>query len=327
MHNKPLISICIPTYNSALFLSQTLDSIAAQTYKNIEVIISDNASSDDTCLIAQTYCDIHGWELFKNETNIGAGNNFNKLIDLANGKYVAIYHADDIYDPTIVEKSLHAFQQSENIGLVGTMGSAMDKDSNLLFNFQFSEELSPTKQELDYSDIFNGILSSKNNKIFFITPSIMVQKECYRRLGNFEIHGKYKSAGDYEMWLRIANHYKIFIIDEKLIRYRIHAAQGSEMEIRQNIEIPDIIVVMEDYLHYVKNSNIKIKFILWKERFMILTALKQNSVGLYSKSSETLSSVHAQQFLVIKYTLRIINLLRIRLSLEFLRKLYRAVSK
>lgn len=106
MKEKTKVSICIPTYNSVKFLHLMLDSIVEQTYKNIEVIISDNASTDNTVAFAQEYCDKYKWNFYQNEVNIGAGANFNKLIELTTGDYIAIYHADDVYHPTIVEESI-----------------------------------------------------------------------------------------------------------------------------------------------------------------------------------------------------------------------------
>ena len=97
MNNKnPKVTIGIPTYNSEGYLRMSLDSIANQTYKDIEVIISDNHSSDHTCEIAQEYVERYGWTLNVNAKNIGAADNFNKLIELSHGEFVAIYHADDI---------------------------------------------------------------------------------------------------------------------------------------------------------------------------------------------------------------------------------------
>src|SRR3990170_7727880 len=110
-NNKSLVSICIPTYNSARYLRQCLDSIASQTYKNVEVIISDNASTDDTVSIINEYMNKYGFKLNINPVNIGACANFNKLISLARGKYIAIYHADDVYEQTIVEESVRVLDE------------------------------------------------------------------------------------------------------------------------------------------------------------------------------------------------------------------------
>lgn len=90
----PLVSICIPTYNRSLFLKEAIASALATDYPNIEVVVSDNASTDDTCQVVQSFND-ERIKYFKNETNIGAFGNFRKVLyEYAKGEY-AIYLADD----------------------------------------------------------------------------------------------------------------------------------------------------------------------------------------------------------------------------------------
>lgn len=327
LNQLPLISICIPTYNSTLFLAQTLESIAAQTYKNIEVIISDNASTDETPDIIKTYCERYGWTFYHNEVNIGAGNNFNRLIELAHGEYIAIYHADDIYEPTIVEKSVHAFQQSQNIGLVGTIGIAINDINQFIYPFHFPTCFESNQYLLGFDDVINGILSNNNYEILLITPSIMVRKECYRSLGTFKINERYKSAGDYEMWLRIANSYQICIINEQLIQYRIHAGQGSETEIRQNLEINDIIIVMGDYIQKTSDPQLQRKHNKWRDKLLMRTALKQNAVSLYDKSNTTLNEITEIKYLLPKKFLNLFNNVKVSIPFGYLKILYRTLRK
>lgn len=323
----PLVTLCIPTFNSSSFLSQTLDSIAAQTYKNIEVIISDNASTDETPDIIQAYCDRYGWSFYRNEVNIGAGNNFNKLLELAHGEYIAIYHADDIYDPTIVEKCVDAFQQSDNVGLVGTMGTVINNLNQFIYSFHFPTCFESNQSLLGFNDVLNGILSSNNHEILLITPSIMARKECYQRLGTFQINERYKSAGDYEMWLRIANSYQVYIINEQLIHYRIHSGQGSETEIRQNIEILDIIIVMSDYIQKSSDPKLLRKYSNWRDKLLIRTALKQNAVSLYDKSNTTLNEIAEIKYLFPKLFLNLCNNVKVSIPFGYLKTLYQIFRK
>lgn len=324
--NDPLVSICIPTYNSASYLAQSLDSIVSQTYHNIEVIISDNASTDETPEIINNYCNRYGWTFYKNEINIGAGNNFNKLVELANGEYIAIYHADDIYDPTIVEKSVSIFE-TNNVGLVGTMGDVINSSNQTLHPFQLPKCLESHKEILFFDDVIDSVLSSNTQEILLITPSIMVKKECYTKLGNFQINKRYKSAGDYEMWLRIAYHYPIHIINKPLIQYRIHSGQGSEMEIRQNLEINDIVIVMDDYIKKITDITLRKKFHKWKDKLLIRTALKQNAASLYTKSNTTLKEINKIKYFIPKIFLIFLNTLKVSLPYAYLKTFYQKLQE
>ncbi len=100
----PRVSICIPTYNSERFLATTLESLAAQTRKPDEVLISDNASTDATCAIVRRYRDkgILSIRLIEQTQNVGAINNWNNLLSEAQGELVALYHSDDLYAPEMI---------------------------------------------------------------------------------------------------------------------------------------------------------------------------------------------------------------------------------
>jgi glycosyltransferase involved in cell wall biosynthesis len=307
--NSSLVSICIPTYNSERYIRQCLDSIVAQTYKNVEVIISDNASTDDTLSIVSEFVNRNGYKLNINSVNIGAGANFNKVLSLSNGEYVSIYHADDVYENTIVEESVRVLDNDETVGLVGTMGIVIDKEGNYLHDLKLHEEVKKLNKNIfDFDEALWG--ATKN---IFVTPSIMVRKKVYDELGTFEIH-KYKSAVDYEMWLRIATKYKVAIIDKKLINYRVHENQGSEHEVRKNIEIPDIISVLKEYRHYLSNDLLKKYCNDIINKWLIKAAKKQNYFGYYEKSNVTLSLVESNRYYLLKVIFRVLNLLKISLK-------------
>ncbi|MEI8672067.1 glycosyltransferase family 2 protein [Vibrio sp. SA48] len=114
---KPLVTICIPTYNAASYIKETLSSIRKQTYSNIEIIIGDNASNDNTEQIVRAYIDAHklGISYYKNDENLGYSGNCNKLINMANGEFVAIYHSDDVYNPNIVKEQVELLVGNEDL--------------------------------------------------------------------------------------------------------------------------------------------------------------------------------------------------------------------
>lgn len=103
MNQKPLISIAMATYNGEKFLREQLDSIYAQSYKNIEVIVTDDSSSDDTVSILKEYHQKNGLKYFINEENLGYLKNFEKAISLCSGDYIALSDQDDIWLPHKLE--------------------------------------------------------------------------------------------------------------------------------------------------------------------------------------------------------------------------------
>jgi glycosyltransferase involved in cell wall biosynthesis len=273
------------------------------------VIISDNASTDSTVAIVQEYVNQYGFKLYQSPHNLGMGGNFNKLISLAHGKYIAIYHSDDVYDTTIVEESVKVLDGDETIGLAGTMGNIMDEEGTLFSSFRLPNHLRKLNKTIyNFDEALSGIVK---RGWFFVTPSIMVRKKLYDELGVFELKG-YRSAVDYELWLKIANKYKVAIIDKNLINYRVHKNQVTEREVRKNPEVADIVSVIKKYKELTMNKTVK----KWCENCInaniITAARRQNYYGLFDKSNETLNILKSNQisFLLQKYGIRLFNFLK-----------------
>jgi len=114
--NNPLVTIGIPVFNGEKFLKKRVDSILNQTYKNFEIIISDNASTDNTSKICQSVINKEkNIQYHVQKKNIGYVNNFNYLIKKAKGKYFTIAAVDDIWEPSFLEKNVDILQSNNKI--------------------------------------------------------------------------------------------------------------------------------------------------------------------------------------------------------------------
>lgn len=310
----PLVSICVPTYNSSRYLRQTLDSLVSQSYGNLEVIISDNASQDDSVEIAQEYSRRYGFRVLVNETNSGPFQNWNKLIDEARGEYVALYHSDDVYGPDIVTKSVGLLESDPELGLVGSLAAIVDENGVQL---SVTELPSVTVPEGRYrlADAFRAVLRSGGNRYFLVTPSVMVRRRLYQELGGFDTSGRFGSAGDYEMWLRIAAHCPVAVLPEYLMKYRVHSAQGSEQELRRNVALPDILEVLAAHAPAIQAEELLREYHLYRARAIFKTALKQNCRGEFARSRETAVQVDAGHYRIAALGLVVASLVRVNLGL------------
>lgn len=116
---RPLVSIGVPVYNGADYLREALDSILAQTYDHLDVIISDNASEDDTESIGREYAARDPRIRYeRSETNRGAAWNYNNVFGLARGKYFKWAAHDDRIAPTYVERCVDELESSDSVALV-----------------------------------------------------------------------------------------------------------------------------------------------------------------------------------------------------------------
>ena len=116
---QPLVSILLPVYNCASFLSSAIESILSQTYQNFELIILDDGSTDTSLEIIKYYASIEQKIRFISRENKGLVNTINEMVTLAKGDYIARMDADDISLPTRIEKQLTKITSEKNIVLVG----------------------------------------------------------------------------------------------------------------------------------------------------------------------------------------------------------------
>ena len=126
---KPQVSIGMPVYNGEKYIRQAMDSLLAQDYKNFELIISDNASTDRTQDICLDYeAQDRRVRYYRNEINMGATWNFNRVFDLSRGNYYMWASHDDYWDPRYLQSCLEAFETSDAIVLTGAMCDLFDPE-------------------------------------------------------------------------------------------------------------------------------------------------------------------------------------------------------
>ncbi|MGA2670015.1 MAG: glycosyltransferase [Dehalococcoidia bacterium] len=242
LYHQPLVSICIPTYNAEKTIMHTIGSILNQTYHNLEILVVDNASTDNTLSLLRQVNDprvvIH-----RNERNIGAEANFSKCVQLATGEYIAIFHADDLYLPNMVEKQVQAFQDNPAVGSVFTMASRINDRDEIIGESILPAELRG-KRVHHFPEIFFGILENGN---FLVTPSCMVRGKLYKDLAPFD-GDRFGTSADLDMWLRILKKGPIAVLDEKLMSYRVSTTHGSYQFRFFRTEEADFFKVMDYHL-------------------------------------------------------------------------------
>jgi len=221
LYNEPVVSICIPTYNAGKTVMSTLQSILNQTYQNLEILVVDNASTDSTLSLLEQSNDPR-LAIHRNERNMGAEANFSRCIELASGEYIAIFHADDLYLPNMVEKQVRAFQDNASLDAVFTMASFINDRDGII-----GESILPAKlrrkRVLHYPEVFASILENGN---FLMCPSCMVRGKLYKELAPFD-GDRFGTSADLDMWLRILEKGPIAVLDERLMSYRVSTTHGS----------------------------------------------------------------------------------------------------
>lgn len=209
------ISIVIPCFNSRNFISEAVVSACTQSYTNYEVLVIDNNSTDGTYELLEELKKIYKFRLFRNKTNIGAIENFNKGISKANGKYIKFLESDDILEANCL--SIMKGFLTENVSFV--CGSKIIINENSSVTGYHDVETTQNKG----LDILKSYRKTGN---IIGTPSdCLIEKELLLKVGGFsKRYGSY--LNDLDVWLKICNENCIVQwTSERICRVRRHGAQ------------------------------------------------------------------------------------------------------
>jgi predicted O-linked N-acetylglucosamine transferase (SPINDLY family)/glycosyltransferase involved in cell wall biosynthesis len=232
---QPLVSICIPTYNGEAFIEETIKSAIAQTYPNIELIVSDDGSTDRTIAIAQS---------FQSQTsadfriilhrNYGLSQNWNFCIEQAKGEYIKFLFQDDLLAPECIAKMVALAKKDQDIGMVfSPRGITIAEDEShpiLRKASQSIKDLHKSWSNLKSIQPGQELLADTNclnnpiNKIG--EPStVLIAARVFAEIGLFD--SGLSQYVDLDMWWRIMGNYHIGFVDEKLSSLRIHPEQQT----------------------------------------------------------------------------------------------------
>lgn len=238
----PLVSIVVPVYNGGRYLREALDSILAQTYRPIEVIVMDDASTDDTPDILASYGD--AIRVVRQPQNRGIYQNTNAGIALARGELIACYHSDDVYLPAIVEREVAFLGRHPEAGAVFASDVFIDADGREYGRLTLPADV-PGDRPLDYRLILNTLLTHKNR--FLRCPTAMVRASVYRDVGPYRAE-EFRIAADEEMWLRIARRYQLGVLEAHLLRYRHHHGNATQAYYHLRTEPEIHFRILDEYL-------------------------------------------------------------------------------
>jgi glycosyltransferase involved in cell wall biosynthesis len=205
--DRPLVSILLPCYNAEKYLQECLDSIFQQTYTNFELIIVNDASTDNTTEIIRKNNDRRIVYL-ENPANEGIVSSLNKAIEKAQGKYIARIDADDLMQKVRLLKQVQFLENQENIN-VAMVGSGHFVINNM------GKPLGIKTYPLTNEEIKTCLLFRNP----FSHPSMMIREAVMRK---YMYSKKYKHNEDYELWFKIAADHKVANIPEFCTYYRIH---------------------------------------------------------------------------------------------------------
>lgn len=244
INKEPYVRVMVPSFNNADFISQTLQSLINQNYKNYDINVLDNASTDNTENLIKEYIRKSNINYIKNEKNIGACQNFNNCLNYYKDcEFLAIFHSDDVYDLNILKYEIDYLLSHPEAVAVFAEAKIIDQKNKIIGSFEVPKNLI-TKELYDFKDIFSEFL--KKGNFFIICPTFMIKTSIIEEIGKFNC--RFGKAIDIEMWLRILGKYKIGIVKKKLIYRRMSMINDTTTYNYLRTSRSDFFKVMNYYL-------------------------------------------------------------------------------
>jgi alpha-1,3-rhamnosyltransferase len=219
------VSVIIPAYNHQDYIAATIESVLAQTYRNIELFIVDDASSDKTAEVARGYsseCEARfaDFSFIGHDVNVGIVSTLNEVIPKTRGDYVCVVASDDRFYPEKIERQVRRFAESvgdSELAAVWTNGRYIDEEGRVdeqrrLVDPAICDRVATNSSLENYRLLLNY-------GWYITTPSLMMSKRALLDLG---LYDERFSMEDFDIVLRMLKKYRMSFIDEDLVEYRLH---------------------------------------------------------------------------------------------------------
>ncbi len=221
MPKFPLVSVVMPVHNGARYLREALDSILNQTYENIEFIIIDDGSTDESWSILEAY--VHSdnrIKTFRHQQNMGLAHSLNRGFAISEGEYIARMDSDDISFPNRIELQVDFMEQHTDYAIVGSK-------TELIFNNKKPSGIIPLT--------FTSYEALKVGSFFycpFAHPTVMIRKSMIpEQPYHPEIY-----VEDYYLWNQILEQYPCANLNQVLLYYRMHSNQFTQSKKEKQLD-------------------------------------------------------------------------------------------
>jgi len=233
-----VVSVCVPTFNGGRHVEECLDSVVAQTFTDFEVLVVDDASTDDTTAVVERFRRRDPRvRVERNACNLGLVPNWNRCVELARGRWLKFVFQDDVIAPTCVEALLHArrpdcplvvCRRTLSFEARGSDESAVAVSDE--YSLTLEHSLDRLFGEVPYvsAELVQGALLDHFGVNFVGEPTaVLVERDAFRRFGRF--NAALVALCDFEFWARVGANTGLAYVPESLATFRVHAGSASEI--------------------------------------------------------------------------------------------------
>jgi glycosyltransferase involved in cell wall biosynthesis len=252
MRTQTKVTVSIPTYNRAALLKVCLESVLAQDYPDFQVIVLDNASSDDTTATVNAFADPRIIYL-RNDTNIGMHANWSRALEVNSSPYLTVLEDDDLILDGFIRESAHALDKHPSAGFSFGLCRYIDIKGTEL-NLQEGAGEIPETELITGLEYLHNIVAGRNWVIY--PASVMMRSSAVATTGPLDIPHSYHSS-DLNLYLRLASNFDLAYIPKEVACYRLHGGQDTELKFRSPGGTGQLAVLAErmDAIGYLLRSS------------------------------------------------------------------------
>ena len=215
---QPLVSVCIPAYNSGDTILETITSVLRQTYRNLELIVVDDRSTDNTMQVLEQISD-ERLKVYRNEKNLGMAGNWNRCLELCSGEYLKLLCADDLIHETLIAREVELMEANPEALLVQTDTRFIDiyGKTTGFYRRYHKRGLVNGKEACRFSVFTRDYLGAP--------LANLIRRSAYEKYGGFDPSFVY--IIDYDFYMKLACKGKIYILHEPLNSFRIRSDSNT----------------------------------------------------------------------------------------------------
>jgi hypothetical protein len=239
--NRPKVSVLVTTYNHAPFVRESLDSLATQSFRDFEIIITDDASTDGTADLIQRWLDETGEpaHFFRNPVKRGICANRNTALSIARGEFLCSLSGDDAYEPERIARQFECFaQQPPDVAVVYSDMRMVDARGRTLEISFLDYELG--KEPVPENRVFHRLLRG----CFMPAPAVMVRRACLNEVGSYD---ETLAHEDYDMWLRLSALFRFCFLPGCLVRYRVLLTSMSHSPVYRTAMLTSTLRILQSW--------------------------------------------------------------------------------
>jgi glycosyltransferase involved in cell wall biosynthesis len=225
MMELPLVSVICVCYNHERFVREALQSVIDQTYKNIEIIVVDDCSTDSSAALIRGFTQQHpGIKFIQLDANVGNCKAFNAGLALAKGEFITDFSTDDVFMPERIAQQVDFFlNRGAGYGVVFTDAVYIDENSNFLYNHYDYLFMHRLIERVPEGDVYKEVLIH----YFISPPTLLVKRAVFDSLGGYDEELAYE---DFDFWVRSSRLYKFGFLNERLTKVRrVRSSMSSRL--------------------------------------------------------------------------------------------------